>query len=374
MARNTVAFYIPHINYVGGVETWVYNVARKYNYNFKLYYKWIAPNQLKRLEPLMECHKWNGEFIDCDVLIYTYFNHDVIEHSNAKRVVKFIHSDYRRFNIRVTPHPKTTDIVAVSYLAREGFLQLNKHQNVSVAYNPMIKEPIKKVLRLISATRLTSEKGKGRMITLAKRLNDRGIQFIWLVYTDGDMPDIPNVIVMKPQLDLHHMVADSDYLVQLSDSEAYCYAVVESLMVGTPVVITPFLVKGEIGCNESNSIILEFNQSNVDDVIDQMLNKQFKFTYEPPQSDETYMQLLGGTMKTEPIKKGTKFIVEALPIFAQRNVTDVESGTVRQIGEQWEVTPERLTVLLETNPLKRPLVQVVKRIDPPKKRTKKKGV
>lgn len=238
----------------------------------------------------------------------------------------------------------------------------------------MIKEPIKKVLRLISATRLTSEKGKGRMITLAKRLNDRGIPFIWLVYTDGDMPDIPNVIVMKPQLDLHHMVADSDYLVQLSDSEAYCYAVVESLMVGTPVVITPFLVKGEIGCNENNSIILEFNQSNVNDVIDQMLNKQFKFTYEPPQSDETYMQLLGGTMKTEPIKKGTKFIVEALPIFAQRNVTDVESGTVRQIGEQWEVTPERLTVLLETNPLKRPLVQVVKRIDPPKKRTKKKGV
>jgi glycosyltransferase involved in cell wall biosynthesis len=44
---------------------------------------------------------------------------------------------------------------------------------------------------------------------------------------------------MTPRLDIRDYIADADYLVQLSDTEAWSYSVLESLSLGTPVITTP---------------------------------------------------------------------------------------------------------------------------------------
>ena len=48
----------------------------------------------------------------------------------------------------------------------------------TLCYNPITIEKPKRVLYLISATRLTREKGKDRILKLAKALDNAGIPYI----------------------------------------------------------------------------------------------------------------------------------------------------------------------------------------------------
>lgn len=63
-------------------------------------------------------------------------------------------------------------------------------------------------------------------------LNAAGIPYLWTIFTN-DFRAIKNdnIIYMQPRLDIIDYIANADYLVQLSDCEAYCYSVVESLTV-----------------------------------------------------------------------------------------------------------------------------------------------
>lgn len=42
---------------------------------------------------------------------------------------------------------------------------------------------------------------------------------------------------MSPRLDILDEIANSDYVVQFSDTESYCYTVHEALAVKTPIII-----------------------------------------------------------------------------------------------------------------------------------------
>lgn len=78
-------------------------------------------------------------------------------------------------------------------------------------------------------------------------LNESEIPYIWTIFTDDtNKIDNPNIIYMKPRLDISNYIANADYLVQLSDTEGYCYSVIESLCLGTPVIITDMPVMKEL--------------------------------------------------------------------------------------------------------------------------------
>ena len=82
---------------------------------------------------------------------------------------------------------------------------------------------------------------------------------------------------------LRKEVAESSYLVQLSSCESFGLSVCESLILGTPVIITDLPVFNEIGCNESNSIKLDLNMLNVD--VDKIVKGLEPFKYTPPKSN-----------------------------------------------------------------------------------------
>lgn len=91
--------------------------------------------------------------------------------------------------------------------------------------NPLqiVEEEKEPVLWLISATRLTPEKGKDRMISLANQLDNAGIKYIWLVFTnDTEAINNPNIVYMKPKINIRPYIAsikNKGYGVQLSDCE-----------------------------------------------------------------------------------------------------------------------------------------------------------
>lgn len=91
--------------------------------------------------------------------------------------------------------------------------------------------------------------------------------------------------VLSPKLDIQNEIVKADFLIQLSDNEGYCYSVIEALTNGIPVIVTPVPVFKELKINEKNSIILNFDCSNLDEVIDKIQTKKFDFTYKAPEDN-----------------------------------------------------------------------------------------
>lgn len=75
------------------------------------------------------------------------------------------------------------------------------------------------------------------MAQFATMLERAGIPYMWLIFTDTQEQDWiknPNLIYKPPIQDnalLMGYVKEADYLCQFSNSEAYCYAVADSLKV-----------------------------------------------------------------------------------------------------------------------------------------------
>ena len=101
------------------------------------------------------------------------------------------------------------------------------------------------------------------MRILADMLDNEGIPFEWIVYTN-DTQEIKNdhVYYRRPQLGIEDAIANADYLVQLSDGEGYCFSVAEALSLGTPVIVTDCPVYKELGLkNGENAWILNFDMT-----------------------------------------------------------------------------------------------------------------
>lgn len=340
MIKEDIIIYVKHMNYIGGIETWIYEIAKKYGEkrNITLLYGWIAPKQLYRLRRLIKCVKYEKQEIECNKFIFC-FGFEAIKTVKAKEFIYFIHADYKAQNIKVTIPKETTSIYAVSQLARDSFYETHKDQidklglKVEVAYNPITIEKPKRVLTLISPTRLTKEKGGHRMIAMAKRLKEKGIPFNWFVYSTTDLTsDTSHFIMMQPELDIRDYIADSDYLIQLSDTESYAYSIVEAACLGTPIVASKMPVLKEMNIIDGkNAFILEFDLSNLDEVIDKMYNNNLKgFKYIPSHSNKEYLKILGEEKIKEYDYKtdGYEVIVKKPSFYTEENIRAIKDDII----------------------------------------------
>lgn len=281
-------FYFADINSIGGVETMFYNLARKYGktHDILVLYRTGDEKQIERLRKFVHVRRYYGQHISCEK---AFFNFDTtpIDSIDAKEYSVILHSDYQARKIRVPDHPKINRWIGVSENVCNTAEAQSGHK-VELCYNPIVVDKPSKVLHLVSATRLTAEKGKNRMKILADMLTEAGIPFIWTVFTNDVVPiDNPNVVYMKPCLTVTDYIADADYLVQLSDTEGYSYTVLEALSLGTPVITTPCPVYKEMGLDNTNSIIVPFDMTNVPiDAIYKGIKKGFKYTPHPDRWDE----------------------------------------------------------------------------------------
>lgn len=289
----TNIFYVPHFNIIGGIETYCYELAKKYkdkDITFVYSDETSDRKQLNRIRKYCRVIKQPYESkqkIKCKRLFIMYrSNIDLFE---ADEVIQIIHADYEAQKLKPNLDERIKEHYAVSKSVAEAYERISG-VNVKVAYNPLTIEKPKKILKLISATRLTKEKGKDRMIKLANALDKAGIPYEWRIFTNDCLP-IPNenVIYMKPRLDIRDYIADADYLVQLSDTEAFSYSILESLCLGTPVIITAIPSSIEMGVeNGINGYILDFNMKDIP--ITQIYENIPKIAFKSPK--DIYNELL----------------------------------------------------------------------------------
>ena len=289
-------FYINSLNAIGGCESYIYYLARKYkDIDITVFYRTANQKQLDRLEKIVRCVRYKGQKIKCKKAFFTTYNMDCIDNIDADEYIGVIHTDYSLKDEKPVTYPKITKYIAVSKSACEAFTKVTGI-SCELCYNPIMLDKPKRVLNLISATRLTKEKGKDRMKKFAKLLEKNNIPYIWIIFTnDNKKIRNPNIIYKKPSLEVIDYIANADYLVQLSNKEGYGYTPIEALMVGTPVIVTDCPVFKEIGIkNGENGFIVDFNLNNIN--YTDIYKKRLKFDYEPP--EDIYNKLLAKEKNT----------------------------------------------------------------------------
>lgn len=248
MVKYANVFICNTINKIGGVETFLYEIGKKYGeWDITIFYNSGDLNQIKRISKYVRCIRLT-EPIECEKCFMNYqAPRDLVK---ADEYIFIAHANYEVENRDI--YTEANKYLGVSKWVSEAYERLLRQKGykdkVEVAYNPITYEEPNKSLFLVSATRLSKEKGKNRMIKLANMLTEANIPFIWLVFTnDLDRIDNPNVFYMKPTLNVRDYMVKADYVVQLSDTEGCPYTPMEANILGVPCIYTPVESMIEIG-------------------------------------------------------------------------------------------------------------------------------
>lgn len=318
--------YFAHINSIGGVETFYWYLVQAYpKADITIYYKTGDVRQVERLREFVPVIKYAGEQIKCEKIFFNYAA-DIINNVEAEEYIQIIHADYRALGInKPRLHAKITKYIGVSQTVCDAFEEVTG-KTCELCYNPIALPKPNKMLRLISATRLTEEKTWWRYERFARALDDAGVSYTWEIFTDRPQdPMSPNVFFRPTRLNILDNIKSADYLVQLSETEGYCFSVVEALSVGTPVIVTNCPVYDEIGLNATNSIRLDMDLTSIP--ISKIKKGLKSFKYEPPK-DRWGELLASGGKRIKPERVKMICVSPYYDFLFQRNIQKGETFTV----------------------------------------------
>jgi len=330
-------------------------------------YQEAHPTQLKEIKKYCRCikfepDKWKEEnkVLECDEAFFN-FNLEFLDFVKAKRNTLVVHGNYLRLGVKTPVDSRINKVVAVSKDSAKAYTELTGI-DCGVCYNPIRYREHERPLILICACRLADKvKGGERTRTLIRKLNEYcasyNKKYLMFMFSNEEV-DMPNVINMKPTIDILPYMMMSDYLVQLSDNvEGYNYSVNEMLYIcKKPVVITPCDVYKELGIDNTMSIQLNFDMSNICEVVEQMFTKKFDVNYKPPM--DKWDELLAKGESTYKEELNMKYRVKV--VSWDRNLTDSEVNRPRDINELFEVSQERLQTLQASNQLQ---LEVIEKLD-----------
>lgn len=331
--------YFANINSIGGCESFFYYLAKQYNkYDITILYKNGDAKQIKRLRELVRVKQFKGQRIKCKKLFINY-NYEILDYVDADTIYDIIHyvpDEYDRpiQDSRIDIHLGVSQLVCDKYKELTG-------EKCYLAYNPVDIDKPKKVLTLVSATRLTPEKGKMRMKKLGEALNEANIPYIWYVFTNDEKAiDNPNIVYKKPDLSVIDYIAMADYTVQLSDKESFGITINESLRIGTPIIVTDIEVLKELGIqNGIHGYILDMDMNNIP--INDIYNKIPKnFKYNLPK--DIWNKYLDHTRSKYDKEKKKKQKVVFL-----RSIYYVPHKTEYKKGKEYELENKVIDELLE---------------------------
>lgn len=355
----TNLFYFNSILTIGGIETWFYYLSIFYkNIDITVMYQNGDNKQINRLKKRFRCVKWNGkDTVECQNL-FVNFNREIIEHAIVhNKIYLVLHGDYKDMVNRKQlkegniPLDERVEYIGISKTVCDSWYQLTG-KKASLSYNPVVKFKPLKQIRLVSAQRLSNEKGGKRIEKLIYEL-DRycykyDADYVYDIYTNDYGKRVLNGIarnkhvnIKEPRLDINRLLNNYDYTICLSDNEGYCYTAVESLVAGTPCVITPLPVFKELGFNAKNSITLEFDCSNIEYVVKSMFQKKFDFQYK--EKKDSYHEFLIDMPNTYIYEKEESMA----KIKALMNYEDKHEGKSIKKGDVYETSEERAKQIVE---------------------------
>lgn len=298
--KTQIVIWMSYFADIGGIETFIYYFCKTFKdkYDILVLFDRMTYEQQLRLRRIVRIEKDRSDLdVYCDTFIINkVFDNMPMSLKKYNKKIRIIHGCKLHNEWNIPKDDNYDYVVPVSDAVKESYWDEIISDKCSVINNITYTEKTKPALRLISATRLTEEKGGNRMVQLGKMLNDSNIPFIWTIFSNGDLPEkVDGMFVIKPNINITPYILSSDYLVQLSDSEGFGYSIVESLELGIPVIVTPLESLKDIGFeNRKHGYIIPFDMNfNVK----QLENKpsKFNFKYDNDLRIKQWVKLLGNT-------------------------------------------------------------------------------
>lgn len=289
-----VAIYAKELDQVNGRTTFVYNFCRfmKDYYDIAVFYESGDMSAVKKLRNIVDTRKIGSRFISCDTLIVNSIN-DIVPYVFVYgQRIQMCHACKTNKSWKIPESDKT---VFVSYTAMESW----GVKDGTFIHN-MIAPADDKPLILVSATRVSDEKGQHRLVEFGRLLKSKGVKYLWLLFTDLPIKGMTEDMVQMPIVsDITAFIKSADYVVHLSDVEAWSYVIIESLVNGTPVITTPITMLTELAFEPGkNGYVIPFDiNETTDNMIDEIAHKipKFTFKYDNDTSVNMWRDILGDT-------------------------------------------------------------------------------
>ncbi len=306
-SKKSIILYHSSYSHFGGIETFCEAFCKRLSkhYNITL----LSPHlrHPKTIEIANYCNvkTWNPEQkYNSDIVIFATAWGIQPENLKAKKFIQMIHADYKAYikgwNFTYKKHPQTTHHVCVGKNVAKQFTKVTGHKSDATIYNllpNLIQHPKQDnpTLTLITASRISKEKGFERMLTLSKLIS---IPYKWIVYGDTTQNYARTIVNKFPKEvefkgysnNILPEIAKADYLVQLSDTEGMPYALLESLSQLTPVITTNYPAAKELIKDGVNGYILDMELSNYEKIFE---NKIKITTFEELSNENDWRNFIG---------------------------------------------------------------------------------
>lgn len=324
MIKHDNIIYARDINPIGGVETYVYELVKKYHDNdIAVVCRRIAPEQKKRLLKYCKVYEFQNEPIECkvaiinwDTTIIDYITPEIwkenLKKGDKRGIYQGVHADYTHPTQGKLPQdPRIKEYLCITQDIINNWPKMTDSKNVRLCRNPLSLEEDKKPLILVSPTRLTKEKGGELMLQLANELDRQEIPFVWFVLTISDYLENPifmnkNVVWIKNRLDVGSFLAIADWVVLPSECEGDSYTIREALYRSIPIVARHLKYFDEYDIKEGKNALF-INEKNVPEVAKKM-TKKLKFTFEPIKDGYDELIWKGKTHYKQDLRKTEKLI------------------------------------------------------------------
>ena len=292
-----VAIYAKELDQINGRTTFVYNFCQtmKDYYDIAVFYESADASAVKKLRQIVDTRKVGKKTISCNTLIVNSILDEVPSVICYDQKIQMVHACKTNNSWKIPQSDKT---VFVSQTAKDSW----NVDNGEVIHN-MITKSDDKPLILLSATRVSNEKGQNRIVEFGRLLKEKGIKYVWLLFTDLPIKGMTDGMVQMPPIsDISHFIKTADYVVHLSDCEAYSYVILESLVNQTPLIVTPLPMLDEIGFVDGKmgyNVPYDISELS-DEVIDKIAHKipQFTFKYDNDTLVDEWRDILGESKPT----------------------------------------------------------------------------
>lgn len=175
--ETTNLYYFHSILEIGGIETFFYYLAKKYkDWDLTIVYSIGNENQLNRLKKYVRCIQYNGQYFKCQRAFFN-FNTNIIDHVTASNGYYLVlHGDYKAMlekgqliKENLPGHPKITNYIGISQQVCDSWKKITGKDAI-LCYNPFTPDKPSKKFTLISATRLSREKGRRSYYCISKKI------------------------------------------------------------------------------------------------------------------------------------------------------------------------------------------------------------